>query len=141
MVSPHYLTRAKRNQAEEALRESEERYRDLFQGAAEGILVADIETKKFMYANPAQCRMLGYTKEELEQMSISDIHPQKNLERVQDEFIAQARGEKKVALSIPCLRKDGSTLYADICPAPWLLMEKSAMWVFSSTSPSGSEAS
>jgi len=103
-----------RKKAEEALRESEARYRTLFQGAAEGILVADINTKKFIYANPAQCKMLGYKKEDLEQMSLNDIHPKKDLDWVIDEFMAQARGEKTVILDIPCLRKDGTTLYADI---------------------------
>ncbi|MFH0759952.1 MAG: PAS domain S-box protein [Bacteroidota bacterium] len=110
--------------AEEALRESEARYRALFQGAAEGILVADIETKMFLYANPAQCRMLGYTKEELEQMSMNDIHPKKDIEWVSDEFMAQARGEKTVALDIPCLRKDGTMLYADICTTPMVINGK-----------------
>lgn len=113
-----------RKQAEEALRESEARYRALFQGAAEGILVADIETKKFLYANPAQCHMLGYTQEELEQMSMNDIHPKKELEWVSGEFMAQARGEKTVALDIPCLRKDGTTLYADICTTAMVINGK-----------------
>ena len=49
-------------QAEESLRESEERYKALFQGAAEGIVVADTETKEFKYVNPAICEMLGYTE-------------------------------------------------------------------------------
>jgi len=103
-----------RKQAEEALRESEARYRALFENAAEGILIADIKTKKFMYANPAQCRMLGYTKDELIQMSVNDIHLQEDLEWVLSEFMAQARGDKRVALNVPCLRKDGTILYADI---------------------------
>jgi PAS domain S-box-containing protein len=37
----------------------------LFEGAAEGILVAESETKRFKYANPAICRVLGYSEEEL----------------------------------------------------------------------------
>ncbi len=103
-----------RKRAEEALRESEERFRGLFQGAAEGILVANIETKKFVYANPAVCRMLGYTEEELVHMGVSDIHPQQDLEWVVAEFMAQARGEKTLASALPCLRKDGTTKYADV---------------------------
>ena len=103
-----------RKRAEEALRESEERFRGLFQGAAEGILVANIETKKFVYANPAVCRMLGYTEEELVHMGVSDIHPQQDLEWVVADFMAQARGERTLASPIPCLRKDGTTKYADV---------------------------
>ena len=103
-----------RKRIEEALRESEERFRAIFQGAAEGILVANIETMKFVYANPAVCRMLGYTEEELVQMGVSDIHPTEDLERVEAEFMAQIRGEKALASALPCLRKDGTTIYADI---------------------------
>jgi PAS domain S-box-containing protein len=100
--------------AEEALRESEERYKALFVGAAEGILVADVETKQFMYANPAACRMLGYTEEELTTMGVHDIHPKVDMEHVIAEFEAQARGEKTLAPNIPCLRKDATIVYADV---------------------------
>jgi PAS domain S-box-containing protein len=103
-----------RKHAEEALRASEEKFRGLFQSAAEGILVANIETKKFVYANPAVCRMLGYTEEELVHMGVSDIHPRQDLEWVVAEFMAQARGEKTLASALPCLRKDGTTKYADV---------------------------
>ena len=67
-----------------------------------------------MYANPAVCRMLGYTEEELVHMGVSDIHPQQDLEGVVAEFMAQARGEKTLASAVPCLRKDGTTIYADV---------------------------
>ena len=110
-----------RKQAEDALRESEERYRTLFEGAAEGILVADVETKEFKYANPAMCVMLGYTEEELKRMSVVDIHPKEALEHVISEFKAQAQGEKALAQNIPCLRKDGKTIYADIYTAKVLI--------------------
>jgi PAS domain S-box-containing protein len=105
---------AERKRVEEALRVTEERYRVLFQITAEGILIADIETMEFKYANPAMCRMLGYTEEELKRMSVRDIHPKEDLEHVKSEFEAQARGEKILAPAIPCLRKDGTTMYADV---------------------------
>ncbi len=103
-----------RKKTEEALKESEERYRALFQGAAEGIIVADSKTMQFKYANPAICGMLGYTEEELKQIGVRDIHPKEDLEYVISEFEAQARGEKTLAPSIPCLRKNGTIMYADI---------------------------
>ncbi|MBW2742727.1 MAG: PAS domain S-box protein [Deltaproteobacteria bacterium] len=58
--------------------------------------------------------MLGYSAEELKGMSVSDIHPKDNFEHVISEFEAQARGEKTLALDIPCLRKDGTIIYANI---------------------------
>jgi len=110
-----------RKRAEEAIRASEERYRALFQGAAEGILVADVETEKFVYANPAVCRMLGYTEEELGHVGVSDIHPRQDLEWIVAGFMAQVRGERTMLPNTPCLRKDGITIYADIVATPMVI--------------------
>jgi len=102
-----------RKQMEGALRESEQRYRTLFESAAQGILIVDAKTMKFKYANPAICTMLGYSQEELTKMSVSDIHPESSLEDVLAEFAAQARGEK-ILSTLPCLKKDGTIVHADI---------------------------
>jgi len=99
--------------AEEALKESEARYRGLFNNAAEGIIVADIELKRFLYCNQAICRMLGYTRDELLHLGMEGIHPKEALERVKAEFEAEARGEKSVA-EVPCLRKDGTEFIASV---------------------------
>jgi len=103
-----------RRLAMKALNESEKRYEMLFRSTAEGILASDIETKKFKLANPAICKMLGYSREELLQMSVADIHPKESLDRVFSEFEAQARGEKTRASNIPCLKKYGQVIYVDI---------------------------
>ena len=84
---------SERKRMEEALRESEARYKALFTGAPEGMLVADAQTKQFRYANPAICRMLGYTEEEFLRLGVADIHPKESLDYVVAEFEAQARGE------------------------------------------------
>ncbi|MHB8522215.1 MAG: PAS domain S-box protein [Limisphaerales bacterium] len=104
-----------------ALRESEERYRMVVDGAAEGILVADIETRRFTQANPAICRMLGYTHDELMRLGVSDIHPQPELPRVGAEFEALARGEKTLVGEVPCLRKDGTIFPVEIKGGPALI--------------------
>jgi PAS domain S-box-containing protein len=103
-----------RKKAMTVLKESEQRYRTLFDSAVEGILIADVETKKFIDANPAICTSLGYSQEELTRMNVSDIHPKISLEHIFAEFDAQARGEKILASDIPCLKKDGTIFYADI---------------------------
>jgi len=105
---------AERERAEEGLRESEERYRALFESSAEGILIIDSETLGFRYANPAISRMLGYSTEELKKMGISDIYPKISLVHTFSEIEAQTKGEKALARNIPCLRKDGTIIYADI---------------------------
>ncbi len=98
----------------EQLVASELRFGILFDAAAEGILIADLETHRFIAANPAIGSMLGYGEDELLDMRIEDIHPKASLESVLLQFQEQARGERLLAPAIPCQRKDGSTLYADI---------------------------
>jgi signal transduction histidine kinase len=47
-------------------------------------------------------------------MSVRDIHPKESLNHVISEFEAQAKGEKTLAPNIPCLRRDGTIMYADV---------------------------
>lgn len=98
-----------------ALQESQKRYRDLIDGAVEGILVTDAATQRFRYANPAICRMLGYSAEALAAMSLRDIHPPEELDRALAGFEEQTRGAgNPMAAEVPCLRSDGAVIYMDI---------------------------
>jgi PAS domain S-box-containing protein len=54
-----------RRGAEEALRQSEERYRTVVRQAAEGIFVVDIDTKLILEANAAYRDLLGYTAQDM----------------------------------------------------------------------------
>jgi PAS domain S-box-containing protein len=107
-----------RRRAEAQLRESEERYRTLFEGSTQGILVMDIETRRFRYANPAMCQLLGYPEEELLRVATADLHPPGTLDSVLAGFAAAARNESRVAPPVPLLRKDGKMFYAEIAGAP-----------------------
>lgn len=107
-----------RRKAEKALMESELKYRAIFEGSADGILVADVNSKKFKFANKSLCEMLGYTEQEMKKLGILDIHPKESLDYIIDEFMAQARGEKTLSENIPCLRKDGTIVYADFNTRP-----------------------
>ncbi|MDO8715815.1 MAG: PAS domain S-box protein [Dehalococcoidales bacterium] len=102
-----------RKRIENSLKESEERYRVLFESSAEGIMIADIQTKKLLHPNPAICKMLGYSREELETLTVMDIHPKDSLEYVIAEFSALARGDR-TQTTLPCMRKNGTIFYADI---------------------------
>jgi PAS domain S-box-containing protein len=53
-----------RKQAEETLRDSEVRYRRLFEAAQDGVLLLDAETGEIFDVNPYLVRMLGYSYEE-----------------------------------------------------------------------------
>lgn len=97
-----------------ALSESEQRYRILFESAVEGILVTEIKTKKFKYANPALCEILGYTEKEFEQMTLFDIYPKDKLESALSQLETMAKGGKILTSDVAYCRKDGTIIYADI---------------------------
>lgn len=96
----------------------ENNLRLLFEESPVGILVADDRGDRFLKANPAICRMLGYTEAELLRMGIVDIHPAEALQSVFDAFERQKKGEITLAPALACIRKDGVVIYADISTSP-----------------------
>ncbi|MDH4164485.1 MAG: PAS domain S-box protein [Nitrospirota bacterium] len=61
-----------RKRAEDALRDAEVRYRQLFERSPNGIVLIDFETGRAVEANDVACRQLGYTPEEFAGITISD---------------------------------------------------------------------
>ena len=79
--------------AQEKLRQSEERFRNMFTAAATGIAVSTPQGR-FLHVNAAYCQMLGYTEEELLELNFAALtHPDDlnlNLE-LRDELLAGQR--------------------------------------------------
>ena len=101
-----------RKRAEEALRQSEELYRTVVEQAAENIFIVDVETKRILEANTALQRSLGYTPEELKEMTLYDIvaHEKESVERNVERILAEGRrflGERRYR------RKDGDIVYVE----------------------------
>jgi diguanylate cyclase (GGDEF)-like protein/PAS domain S-box-containing protein len=103
-----------RKHAEAMLHESEERLRVIFEGALDGIVLMDLETRQITAGNSAVCQMLGYSAEEFVRLSVPDLHPQQDWPYVFEQFDKQERGEIQLAMDMPVKRKDGSVFYADI---------------------------
>jgi PAS domain S-box-containing protein len=98
-----------RKNAQEALRRSEELYRTVVEQAAENIFLVDVKTKRILEANAFFNFSLGYTPEELKNMTLYDIvaHDResidRNIERImEDRHRSLAIGERQYR------RKDGS---------------------------------
>ncbi len=66
-----------RKKAENALRESEERFRVLFEGAPDAIFLADPESGKILEANRAASRLLAKPIEAIVGMNQAELHPPK----------------------------------------------------------------
>ncbi len=109
---------------EEELKESEQRFRRIFEEVTDGIILADPETKKFYFGNKKIYQMLGCSEEEIKRLGVMDIHPQEALPFVLEQFEKQSRREIALAKDIPVKRKDGSIFYADINSASITLAGK-----------------
>lgn len=82
-----------RKRVEEALRESESRYRQMFEKNRALKLLIDPENGAIIDANPAACEFYGYTIEELKAKKISDINTL-SAELLPDK-LTQAASEKR----------------------------------------------
>jgi PAS domain S-box-containing protein len=68
-------SRRGRKQAIESLRQSEERYRTLFESNPHPMWVYDLETLRFLAVNDAAVLHYGYSQEEFRSMTIKGIQP------------------------------------------------------------------
>ncbi|MFO7683810.1 MAG: PAS domain S-box protein [Chloroflexota bacterium] len=62
---------AQRRQAEEALRESETRFRWMAENISDGLMI--LEKNKVLYMNQRACTLLGYSYEQINRMSVKDF--------------------------------------------------------------------
>jgi len=118
------------NKNAEQIIEKEEKFRAIFDNAPDGILIADLESKKFYMANKAICQMLGYGLEEIKNLGVMNIHPEKDLPYVIDQFERQIKGEFSLSRDLPIKRKDGSVFYADVNAATIKIAEKTYLMGF-----------
>jgi PAS domain S-box-containing protein len=98
--------------AEAALRESEERYRTLFENAPDGIVVANSESY-YIDANVSICRMLGYTREELVGLHASDIVSESEIPHI-DPALSLIKSKSDYHREWQFRRKDGSDFAAEV---------------------------
>jgi PAS domain S-box-containing protein len=107
-----------RKQAEVDLKESEERYRELFEASPDAIILADIETGMLIDANTAACRLLDRELDEIRQMHQTMIHPDRfkefSAELFQEDIEKQNTIENQQAVESIILRSDGSEIPVEV---------------------------
>ena len=101
-----------RKQMEDALRQSEERYRSIFENAAEGIFQTTLDGK-YVAVNPTLARMYGYDSPDDMIATITDIASQLYVDPGRrDEFIRLMRSQEEVTgFEALVYRKDGSFIW------------------------------
>ena len=100
--------------AEEALRQSEEKYRTILESIDEGIYEVDL-AGNFTFLNDSMARTLGYSKEELMGMNNRNYTDPENAKKLFRSFNEVYRtGEPSAECSYEITRKDGTKRYLEI---------------------------
>ena len=106
-------TEAARERAIAALRESEERYRQLFEGESDAVFLVDNESGRIVEANAAASCMYGYSHEEI--TSLRDLDLVADADRLRTDTRGSQSGRR---VSSPTARmhrrKDGTTFPVEI---------------------------
>jgi PAS domain S-box-containing protein len=101
-----------RKKAEEALRESERRFRTVVEQAGDGFELLDMDGR-FRDLNSATCRLLLYSREELLGMRVTDVDPGMSPER-----FATAAGEMPLGIATTIettrRRRDGTPVPVEV---------------------------
>lgn len=117
-----------RKQIELALRDSDERYRLLFESTPQPIFVYDEETLRFLAVNGAAIRTYGYDREEFLSMTVEDI---RSAEETPALLIKTPTGIDEPLISSPWRhrRKDNSIIYVEMTSHPLVFQGSKARLV------------
>jgi PAS domain S-box-containing protein len=107
--------RSETARTQEALKESEARFRTLFESSPNGIFITEPETLEILDCNAQACSMNGYAREELVGRSINLLHPVEVRAQTtggaegRARFVEQLRQKGVITVESVHVRKDGTT--------------------------------
>jgi PAS domain S-box-containing protein len=106
-----------RKRFEEALRDSEERYRLLFESTPQPIWVYNEETFGFLAVNEAATRIYGYSRDEFLSMTIDDLRPKEDIPTL---MIKNAEDPDELVISSPWRHqtRDKKIIYVEMSSHP-----------------------
>jgi diguanylate cyclase (GGDEF)-like protein/PAS domain S-box-containing protein len=103
-----------RKKMEEALRQSVEKYRNILENMQEGYFEIDL-TGAFTFVNDAECRNIGYSREELIGMNYRQFQDEKTAKKMLEIFTSiYSTGQPIKLLDVEIIRKDGTKGFNEI---------------------------
>ena len=114
-ISLYFRDTTERKQAEEALREREEKYRELVKYARAGIYELDFRSNRFISVNDAMCELSGYTRDEFLKMNPFDLLDDEGKATFRGRREQWLRGEKpEPDIDYRVRTKSGKDVYASV---------------------------
>ena len=96
-----------------SLSQSEERYRDYFENAKDAIYVHDL-TGHYIMVNKAGEELIGYSRDEILQMRISDVVPRHYLDQIHTRLKEKLADHSLTIYECEAIRKDGSRVPIEV---------------------------
>lgn len=96
-----------------SLSQSEQRYRDYFENAKDAIYVHDLNGRYIM-VNKAGEELIGYTRDEILQLRISDVVPRNCLDQIHERLKEKLTDHSLTIYEVEAIRKDGSRVPIEV---------------------------
>jgi PAS domain S-box-containing protein len=110
-----------RKRAEEALRENEAKYHNLFEASRDAIFIADASTGQIVDANEAASALMCMPREQIVGMNQGSLHPSEEVERYRAVFADHVRSGKAITTDIHVQRPNGERVPVDISASTFTL--------------------